>query len=283
MTFEVDRSRVRRSFERAANTYDGAAVVERRMIDELIDRLQLVKLSPKRILDAGCGTGYALSGLHRRFPQAEIILLDFAVPMLRQVRAADPARVSLLCGDVEKSPIATQSVDMIFCSSVLHWCNLGPVFAEFLRLLKPGGLLTFATFGPDTLKELRAAWKSVDTGVHVHEFMDMHNIGDFLITSLFSTPVMDVDYLTVTHRDLPAVLRDLKELGASNAAAARSRGLTGKRKHLQFREVYERLRTEQGLYESTCEIVYGHAWAPEQVNPRDDNGVAVPISQLRRC
>ena len=283
MEFHLDKSKTRRSFERAAESYDGAAVVQRRMADELLDRLELLKLSPARILDAGCGTGYALPGLMRRYPGAEFILLDFASPMLRRSRLPGSGGVVFICGDLENMPLAAGSVDMVFCNAVLEWCDFGAVLTEFLRVLKPEGLLTFATLGPDTLVELRAAWRQVDDGVHTHSFTDMHNLGDALTARQFTAPVMDVDYVTVTHRDLNSALSDLKDQGAANAAGARARGLTGKGKFREFERVSGSFRNAEGLLESTCEIVYGHAWAPLQINLDDGGGgVAVPLDQLRR-
>jgi malonyl-CoA O-methyltransferase len=280
---ELDKAKIRRSFQRAAADYDEAAAVQRYMAGELIDRLGVVKLEPGRILDAGCGTGHALPGLRQRFPGAEFVLFDLSEAMLQCARRQAPANTGLVCGDMENAPIASCSIDLIFANAVMHWCDLERVIPEFLRILKPEGLLTFSTFGPDTLTELRRAWRQVDAGIHVHDFLDMHTIGDILVQLQFAEPVMDADYLTVTHRDFNDALRDLKALGAGNAALARSRVLTGARKFRELARICERFRNEQGLFESTMEIVFGHAWAPAQVNLREaGGGTAIPLSRLRR-
>lgn len=274
---------MRRSFDRVADRFDAAAAVQRHAADELNDRLSVIKLAPQRILDAGCGTGYALQGLRHRFPQAELIPLDFSTAMLQRVKARNLERAGVICGDVENIPIPDRSMDLIFSNLVLHWCNYEQVIAEFLRVLKPGGLLTFATFGPDTLRELRAAWAQVDTAPHVHEYTDMHNVGDILVQFQFSGPVMDVNYIAVTHRNLNDALVDLKALGTGNAVIAGHRGLSGAGKFRRLKKACENFRNEQGLLQSTMEIVYGHAWAPIQANLHDSGGgVAIPLSQLRR-
>lgn len=280
---DLDKIQVRRSFQRAAAGYDEAAVFQRRMVDELVDRLVFIKLDPAYIVDVGCGTGYALPGLQHRFPNAQLVMLDFASNMLQRFSASLPVRARSICGDAESMPITSHSVDMVFCNAALHWCSFDVVFNEFLRVLKPQGLLTFATFGPDTLKELRAAWRQVDADAHVHDFTDMHHIGDALVRCQFTMPVLDVDYATVTHKDLSSALRDLKPLGAGSAMKNRSRGLLGKKKYQKLEQACEGFRNEHGLLESTCEIVYGHAWAPEQLNISETGGeVAIPLSQLHR-
>ena len=280
---QLNKRYIRRHCQRAAVTDDQVAVVQRYMADELTSRLQVVKLAPQRVLDAGCGTGYARQGLSQQYPGAELILLDFASNMLHQGPLLRTDQGNSICGDAETMPIAPHSVDLIYCNAVLHWCRLDHVLLEFLRILKPRGLLTFSTFGPDTLMELRAAWEQVDTNAHVHDFTDMHNVGDALVQHQFDTPVMDVDYLKVTHKDFKGVLRDLKQAGLSNAATCRQRGLMGRGKLGKLEKAMERFRNDEGLIESTYEIVYGHAWAPAQINLDDAaGGVAIPLSQLYR-
>jgi len=280
---QLDKNKVRRSFERAAQSYDKAAVVQQRTADELVDRLEVLKISPHRILDAGCGTGYALPGLMRRYPDAEFIMLDISPSMLGRQPLTDRGKIFPICGDVESTPLASHSVDMVFCNAVLEWCELEVVLSEYLRVLKPEGLLTFATFGPDTLAELVALWREIDDVLHVHRFTDMHDIGDALVSHQFAMPVMDVDYVTVTHRNLVDAFSDLKQLGAGNALAERHPGLTGKMKFDQLERISQAFRNDNGLLQCTCEIVYGHAWAPMQIELRDDSGgVVVPLERLRK-
>ena len=120
----------------------------------------------------------------------------------------------------------------------------------------------FTTFGPDTLIELRRAWHAADDRPHVHGFLDMHDLGDMLMRAGFADPVLDVERLTLTYDEVMDVLRDLKRLGAHNAAVQRARGLTGKRQFARFRAAYETMRVG-GRIPATYETVYGHAWAPE--------------------
>lgn len=269
----LDKKQIRASFDRAAATYDEVAVLHRRVGDEMIDRLQVIRLEPGRILDVGCGTGYGAAALAKRYRGAQIVALDLAHGMLRlAARRRDGCdRIRLIEGDAEILPLADASVDMVFSNLTVQWCHPEAVFREFARVLRPGGLLMFTAFGTDTLVELRRAWGEVDEGVHVHEFMDMHDLGDTLVQARFDTPVLDVERYTLTYRDVGGVVRDLKLLGARNAAWNRHSGLTGKRRFARFRAAYEALRSSEGLIPATYEVVYGHAWAPQEAACHESN------------
>jgi len=283
---DLDKRQVRRAFERAAASYDEAAVVQRRMVDELLERLKMIRIDPAWILDVGCGTGYARLPLERRFPAARYIGSDIAAGMVQHARPKGWSlrrRGRWLCADVERLPLADRSVDLVFCSAVLQWCDPGAAFREMHRVLRPEGLLMFATFGPDTLWELREVWSEVDSAVHVHRFIDMHHLGDALVDAGFQLPVVDVDYLTVTHRTAMACLKDLKSIGANNAAAERDRGLMPRRKLRELERAYEKRRNNEGLIETTYELVYGHAWASELRQSQEaDGAISVPLTQLTR-
>lgn len=264
-----EKNQMRRSFDRAASTYDRAAVLQREVCARALERLDLVKLDPAAIIDAGCGTGFAAQSLRKRFPRAHLIGLDIAPSMLHASRARIPAwkkwvgldSQALVCGDNERLPIRSASVGMIWSNLAFQWAgDLTTVFAECRRVLRPGGLLMFTTLGPDTLKELRAASAS-DGRIHVNRFTDMHDIGDMMIGAGFADPVMDMEYLTLTYVDVRSLMRDLKQLGAHNVAVGRNRGMTGKRTLREMEARYESFRRDQRL-PATFEVIYGHAWVP---------------------
>ena len=262
--YHIDKAFVRASFNRAANTYDAAAVLQKLVRDEMLSRLELVKIKPKAILDAGCGTGHGSFALQRRYRNAQVFSLDIALGMLQKTRLQQPYlqrlfnAENLICADIECLPIAENSVGMVWSNLALQWCNdLDAAFGEFARVLQPEGLIMFSTFGPDTLKELRAATQNGST--HVSRFIDMHDIGDALIRSGFSAPALDVEYYTMTYDDVKAVMTDLKNIGAHNATAGRNRGLAGKGFLQNLTQNYEQFRIE-GKLPATFEVVYGHAW-----------------------
>jgi len=287
--YQLDRARVRRSFEEAAAAYDAAAVLQREVADRLVERLSLIKLQPAVILDAGAGTGYATAALARRYPKARLLALDLAHGMVGRARrrfgflARRFGGHGFVCGDVECLPLADASVDLIFSSLTLQWCQpLDRAFAEFRRVLRPGGLLLFASMGPDTLKELRASWAAADGEVHVNQFIDMHDVGDALVRARFADPVMDVEHLTVTYPEVGLLLRDLKAIGAHNVNAGRPRGLLGRRRYRAMHEAYEQYRRD-GLLPATYEVVYGLAWAPERntMTTRGEGEARIPLTQFK--
>jgi malonyl-CoA O-methyltransferase len=287
----VEKKQVREAFQRAARSYDRAAVLQREIADRLLARLDLIKFTPRTILDAGCGTGYGTRLLSQRYPGAQVIGLDIAEGMANQAQRRTPwltrwrGRVQHVCGDIESLPLARKSVDMLISNLALQWCDPELAFAEFRRVLRPGGLLLFTTFGPDTLRELRQAWRAVDAGAHVHAFLDMHDVGDALMRARLAEPVMDVEHLTVTYPDVMSVLRDLKAIGAHNMARGRAAALTGKQRFARFVSAYEAQRDAGGHIPSTYEVVYGHAWAPVKKGRSEtqgDGSIAVPLSSIGR-
>jgi len=282
---QLDKTQVRRAFDRAATTYDRAAVVQERMAAELISRLQYVQLEPHRILDVGCGTGTALKRLQKIFPRAQCVGLDIAPAMLRQARGGWTfrRREQWLCADAERLPVAESTIDLVFACAVLQWCDLDAVFGEVRRVLREDGMITFATLGPDTLRELRDAWRGIDSAVHVHEFVDMHDVGDALIRAGFSDPVLDVDMVQLTYADPDTALNEIRAVGSTNAATGRRRTLTAPGRVEALAGALSSQRGSDGRFALSFEIVYGHAWSASPRQTRRQNGsVSVPLAGIRR-
>jgi malonyl-CoA O-methyltransferase len=279
--YTIDKAHVRASFDRAAKTYDAAAVLQKLVRDEMFDRLGLIKVAPHSILDAGCGTGHGSFQLQKRYRSAQIFSLDLAFGMLQKTYAQQSwlskmvGHKRLVCADIENLPVADNSMDIVWSNLALQWCNdLDQSFTEISRVLKPNSLFIFSTFGPDTLKELRTASNNGKT--HVSRFIDMHDIGDALTRNGFTAPVLDVERYTLTYDDVKAVMQDLKSIGANNATQGRGRGLTGKSFFKQLAAQYEQFRLD-GKLPATFEVIYGHAWTPEA---KQDNGLGDGFSPI---
>jgi len=297
---ELDLAEVRRAFDHAAASYDAHAVLQRVVCDRLLERLDFMTLQPDRVLDVGSGTGYGLTHLRARYAEAELCALDIAPAMLAASRARLPqptwmqrakSRLTaasshfthLVCADMERLPLAPNSMNLVWSSLALQWApDLEATFKRFHQVLAPGSLLMFATFGPDTLKELRAAFAAVDDAPHVNRFIDLHDIGDMLIHAGFTSPVMEMEILTLTYADLKTLMRDLKGIGAHNAAAARRRGLLGKTAWKRVEQAYEAQRLE-GRLPATFEVIYGHAWVGDKSQREDGRQVIqFAIGERRR-
>ncbi|HEV7803329.1 MAG TPA: malonyl-ACP O-methyltransferase BioC [Burkholderiales bacterium] len=267
----VDKRQLRRSFERAADKYDAAAVLQHEVCKRMLDRLGYIKVSPSAILDAGSGTGNALPGLMARHPGTPLIALDIALGMLergrkrlawwRNVPGLRPPLYGV-CADLEQLPLRSGSIGLAWSNLALQWVNdLPRTFAELHRVLEPGGLLMFSTFGPDTLKELRRAYEGTDGRTHVNRFVDMHDIGDMLVHAGYADPVMDMEPFTLTYDDVRDLMRDLKSIGAHNVTQGRPGSLSGKSLMKAVQDQYETMRRD-GKLPATFEVVYGHAWKP---------------------
>ena len=279
----IDKRLARRAFEKAAATYDEAAVLQNEIGDRLIERLDYVRLQPRRVLDLGAGTGIFTRALMKRYRRSDVVALDIARPMLERVqqRAGWFRKPGCVCGDSESLPFADDSFDLIFSNLMLQWCtDLQATFADLRRVLSPGGLLMFTTFGPDTLMELRTSWEAVDGYSHVNSFIDLHDIGDLLVHTRWAEPVMDSEYITVTYPELRGLMQDLKQIGAHNVTSGRPRGLTGKRHLQRLVEAYEPFRKD-GVLPASYEVVYGHAWSPDNKHS-PPGSQEVPLVELER-
>jgi len=260
-----EKNRIKRHFDAKAQHYESSAVLQRTVCNEMLQRLDLTRIEPVHILDAGCGTGWGTQGLLQKYKKARVISLDLSTEMLRQTKAKGGwlRKPQLICADAEQIPLADESVDLVFSSLMLQWCDYRKVFAEFKRILKPDGLLMFSSFGPDTLRELKSSWREVDDHPHVNEFIDMHELGDELIQVGLAEPVMDMDMMTLTYQDAMTVMADLKAIGANTtlktAQKNTSQGLVTPAKLKRVIEHYESFRSNDVL-PASYEVVYGHAW-----------------------
>jgi malonyl-CoA O-methyltransferase len=275
--FKLDRAHVRASFDRASATYESAAGLQARVAAELLERLDSFALEPRVVLDLGAGTGRTTRELKRRYPRANVIALDLAAGMLREANRHQMRwrRFARICGDAQRLPLAGASVDLVFSSLMLQWCELDAAFGEVRRVLKAGGFFAFSTFGPATLSELRSAWAQADGHNHVNHFIDMHDVGSALMRAGLSEPVLDVDRIELDYPDARALMRDLKSIGAHNVTAGRPRALTGRARLARMEHAYEAQRRD-GALPATYEVIYGASWgaAPTEHAPARETLIA---------
>jgi len=286
----LDARQIRRRFVRAAGasaSADEPNVLVAEVRGRMLERLEYVRLEPRLVVDAGCGAGEALPMLAARFDGTRAVGFDVAVPLLaRAVHAGEQrwlpqwlarwqrAAYQVAAAAADRLPLGDGVADCVWSNLALHrHADPAAVLAEWHRVLRAEGLVQFSTLGPDTLKELRASSRAAGED-RVHRFIDMHDIGDMLVHAGFADPVMDMEEITLTYRDLDGLLGDLRAAGATNASASRQRGLTGRAAFARLRAEYERLRRD-GVLPATFEIVYGHAWKPRPTPGRARDGIAV--------
>ena len=273
----LDTRSVRRGFERAIQTYAGAAALQTESRQELLARLDFFALRPATVADLGAGLGEGGEALRQRFPDARIVEVDLAHAMLTEHRRSWRfwRRRQAVCADVRQLPLPDRCVDLAFSNLMLQWCDEPALaFAEIARVLKPGGLLLASTFGPLTLQELRAAWAGADDRPHVSDFPDLPQLATALGVSGFQEPVLDRDLRTEHHRELSGIMRELRDLGARNAARDRRRALTGTARWRRMAAGYEQVRTSGGL-PVTWELIYMAAFAG------DRSAASLPVGERR--
>ncbi len=271
------------AFNRAAGTYDAAAVLSKEVADRLIERLDYMRIQPATILDIGAGTGYVSQLLAKRYPTAQIYAVDFAENMLKNgEKNLTFPNLHWLAADAYQLPFPPAHFDLILSNLMLPWCMQLPIlFSEMQRVLKSPGLFLFSTLGPDTLQELRSSWAAVDDYAHVHLFLDLHDVGDALLQARFVDPVMDREILTLVYNKVHDLLRDLKNTGGQNLLSERRKTWTGKYRFAQFLQHYP--VNNQGQCSATFEIIYGHAFCENKDNLNNKvNEFRIPVSSLVR-
>ena len=283
--FQLDRRAVVQAFDRASESYDAAAALQERVRNELVARLVELKIEPARILDLGAGTGHASRALKRRYPKSLKVAADIAPGMLMRAKAQSRwlRRFERVRADAYTLPFRDGAFDVVFSSLMLQWCDdLDGVFAEIARVLKPGGVLLFSTFGPGTLAELRDAWGASDApGNHVNHFFDPHALGSALMHAGLSEPVLDVDRTVIGYPDVLTLMRELKAIGAHNVTAGRARGLTGRKRLAAMTQAYETLRREGNL-PATYEIIHAICWGAERRVQEPRESFIAPAAIRRR-
>ena len=267
---------VRAAFEKAAFKYDQYSILQRTIANRLDESLEQIKIKPITILDLGSGTGYGSQILHKRFRNSYIYQTDLSENMLKVSKKKSPVFFSkdyFVCADINKLPFKEKSFDLIFSGLTLQWCNnLDTVFSEVRYLLKDNGVFLFSSFGPDSLKELRECWSTVDDYVHINAFVDMHDIADALMRVGLISPILNMEKITLTYNKCRKLMRELKYIGAQNINNGRRKTLTGKKRFEKVFQCYESYRVN-GVLPATYEIIYGHAW--QSANIKKEQAIAL--------
>jgi len=256
---QIDKAGMRRAFNDAAHSYADWAKLQRKTGEQLLDLLSEVKLHPARVLDVGAGPGFFSKHLQKQYPAAQYIALDIAEAMLHTAAKSPSQRhATFICNDMETLALANDSVDVIFSNMVLHWSTqLTQTFNELMRVLKPNGILAFATLGIHTLRELRQSWEHVDHFNHVNAFIDANQFSEFISNSPHDVYTFTTQIHCLYYPSVFELMHDLKNIGAHNTTYGKPPGLMGKNHFQQFIHAYEHFRNSNGLLPATYEVIYG--------------------------
>lgn len=278
------KTEICKTFNRHAPQYEQVAKIQYEIGARLFERLDYLKIKPRYILDIGCGPGVFSQQLKKYYPGAHVVGFDLAYSMLKQAKAKQGwlKKWPLVAGDMTTMPFASGTFDLVFANQVVHWApSLPGVMGEINRVMNAGGCLMFSTLGPDTFCELRQAWANINHHAHTNDFIDMHDIGDILLGERFLDPVVDMEILMAHYSTLADLLHALKAQGVRNINSKRNPGLTGRQSWKHFEENFSTLRTEQGKFPLTYEVVYGHAWKGEQRRFGKGTETLIPVSELK--
>ncbi len=273
-----DRQQLRRAFSRAADGYAESARLQRGIEDRLLEQLDyLDDKKPQRILDLGCGPGRAAGIMKKRWPRSQVVSLDLSVSMLRKVPHHWWRPIHRVCADASALPLADGQFDLVFSNLCVQWVDdLPSVLNELRRVMKPGGLLVFSSFGPDTLWELRQAYVRLNLEPPVSPFAPIQAIGDALVAARFQQPVLDRDSILSSYKNVRGLLRELKQIGATDARESRPRGLAGKDRQRALELAYrEETQQADASVPATWEIICAMAWAPAANMARREHGAEI--------
>jgi SAM-dependent methyltransferase len=239
--------------------------------ERLIDRLDLVNREFPATLELGSRDGFLTRLLAARNGCVRIVAAEPSLGLGAATAAP------WVCADPELVPFRDASFDLVASSLVLHWCaDLPGALAQLRRTLKPDGLLLAAMLGGSTLVELRTALFEAELaeegGVspRVSPTTELGDAAALLQRAGFAMPVADSETITVTYPDLPALMRDLRGMGETNALAARRRFLSRATLARAGAIYAERFGDADGRIPATFEVLFLTGWAPhpDQAKPR---------------
>jgi len=257
----IDARRMRSNFCGHAGEYDQYAAVQKRVIAQLQIQLGKIAIADGPVLDIGTGTGALAEAFGSCYPDYPIAVMDIAHGMTRQANQRLDGVVA--CdGDARSLPFRDAVFETVISSSVYQWvAQLPAAFCEVSRTLKEGGLFAVALFGEQTLCELKESHRQavvVCNGAqrsHVQNFPGKDEVCTALQAAGLHCLAIDAYPEVDFHEDVPALLRQLKQIGASNASKDRPRGLSSRRVMQKMMSFYEEgYRCGKGL-PATYEVI----------------------------
>lgn len=268
----MDKQRIAHNFSKAAPHYEEYAFLQKEIAKRLVERMQCLKRSFSNILDLGSGTGLLIPWLKKMYPKARITGVDIAYSMTQQAQKQHGnwfrRSPQFVCADFERLPFSSDHFDLVISNCSFQWSvHIEQLLKEIQRVSQKGGCLFFSSFGPDTLIELRNSFSKVDSLPHVHDFLDMHILGDRLVGAQFIDPVIDREDLKCQYSGVNALLKDLKMTGANNLSPSRPKGLFSPRRYKEMLKHYPIDPKHPRQVIASFELIFGHGICTKPTKP----------------
>ena len=228
--------------------------------NELGERLQFLQHVPKRIVNASFRSSSLSRFLRSRFPDSSVVAID--EPLNRSAQVKDDLmehNILSVTSDMGRQPIDTGSADLIVSNLAASFYDPKTFLSECYRVLNTDGVLLFAMFGTQSFNELRQA--CIDSGIAegYQAFPEMHDIGDLLLATGFTNPVVDMESKQPRYTDIQSLIECL-ELSGVLSLLMRDFQLSPS-KSVQSNPIEQYYAPdENGEITATLEIIYGIAW-----------------------
>ncbi|MDQ7049197.1 MAG: methyltransferase domain-containing protein [Enterobacterales bacterium] len=268
----IQRQQRNQYFDRISMDFSDFSFLQNEVATRLFERLEMMNVIPRRIVEVGCADGFLTRLLAKKFPKAKIVALDASSQMIKSAQQKQGffSPIKFQQSDPEKLPMKNNSMDLVISNLAYDYCiEPKKMLLEFNRVLKPGGLLLLSALGPDSLLELRQSWLQLNPNASFQTFLDMHIIGDQIQAAQFENTLMDRDLIQLKYQTLKGLLSELKRAGGQNLHPSRGKGLWGKQIFKEYQKLVEKLRTDEGHLNVTCELVFGHGWKNQDVSSAD--------------
>ena len=251
-----------RQRNRRATSYSGQADLINLIGQRLLERLELVTITPDIIVDLGCCDGVTSRALKTIYPGAQVIGVEPSVSLCKVAQKQSgwfkkPRYLSALPNAL---PIQDDCADLVVINLYPVWQHdIRQLFIEINRVLTPEGLVLFTSLGPDTLLNLRASWQQVDPDYeHLMPFADMHDIGDALTGAGYHNIVMENEPLSIDYPTIESLHEDLRYTGYANLANSRRPTLLSKGRYQNY--LSKLVSNDSSGLKITYDVVFGHGW-----------------------
>lgn len=249
-----EKKAIQAAFGRAAQTYDASAAFQRRVGHQLM--ALCTDWKGKTVLDLGCGTGYFTQQLLDE--GANVIALDLSDKMLEKAWKRCGNQAVYIAGDAECLPLPDNSLDAVFSSLALQWCDdLSVPLRELKRVVKPGGKIFFTTLLEGSLEELKQAWRGVKGESHVNSFLSLKRVNIALAQAQCNHTHIECKTVMERYPSALALMKDLKGIGATHLREGRSAGLVGRRTFIELEAAYGAFRLNDGTLPATYKVCFG--------------------------